>query len=44
MYNIYVAEKRKKEIDDKEKEASQYLKYRKKFKSKKLVITIISKS
>lgn len=44
MYNIYVAEKRKKEIEDKEKEASQYLKYRKKFKSKKLIISLTSKS
>ena len=35
MYNLYVAEKRKQESDDKEKKAKDYLKYRKKFKSKK---------
>ena len=35
MYNIYLAEKRKQENDDKVKKATDYLKYRKKFKSKK---------
>jgi hypothetical protein len=35
MYNIYVAEKRKKELEDKEKKDKIFAKYRKKFKSKK---------
>ena len=34
MYNIYLAEKRQKEIEDKEKKENEYTKYRKKFKSK----------
>ncbi len=43
MYNLYVAEKRKQENDDKVKQANDYLKYRKKFKSKKKLITIYYK-
>ena len=35
MYNICVAEKRQKEIEDKEKRDKNFAKYRKKFKSKK---------
>ena len=35
MYNIYVAEKRQKELEDKEKKNKNFAKYRKKFKSKK---------
>ena len=34
MYNIYVEEKRKKEMDDKENKVKLYEKYRNKFKSK----------
>ena len=41
MYNIYVAEKRQKEIEDKEKKDNNFAKYRKKFKSKKKTITKI---
>jgi hypothetical protein len=43
MYNIYVAEKRQQESDDKVKKANDYLKYRKKFKSKKKLIIIFYK-
>ena len=35
MFNLYFAEKRKQENDDKEKKAKDFLKYRRKFKSKK---------
>ena len=35
MFNLYLAEKRKQENDDKVKKANDFLKYRKKFKSKK---------
>mgnify|MGYP006873004012 CR=1 FL=1 len=34
MYNIYLEEKRQKEIEDKLKKESVYANYRKKFKSK----------
>ncbi len=34
MYNIYIAEKRQKEIEDKEKKDKNFAKYRRKFKSK----------
>ena len=34
MYNIYLEEKRQKEKEDKEKKESEFVKYRKKFKSK----------
>ena len=43
MYNIYVAEKRQQEIDDKVKQANDYLKYRKKFKSKKKLLLFFTK-
>ena len=43
MYNLYVAEKRQQESDDKVKKANDYLKYRKKFKSKKKIITFYFK-
>jgi hypothetical protein len=43
MYNLYVAEKRQQESDDKVKKANDYLKYRKKFKSKKKLIIIFYK-
>jgi len=35
MFNLYVAEKRKKEKEDKEKIRKNYVKYKQKFKSKK---------
>ena len=35
MFNIYIAEKRQKEKEDKEKIRKNFIKYRKKFKSKK---------
>ena len=35
MFNLYVAEKRKQENDNKEKKAYDFLKYLKKLKSKK---------
>jgi len=35
MFNLYVAERRKRENDEKEKKAKDFLKYRRKFKSKK---------
>ncbi len=35
MFNLYVAEKRKKEKEDKEKIRKNYAKYKQKFKSKK---------
>ena len=35
MYNIYIAEKRQKDLNDKEKTRKIFSKYRKKFKSKK---------
>jgi len=38
MFNLYVAEKRKQEKDDKVKKANDYLNYRRKFKSKKKII------
>ena len=41
MFNIYVAEKRQKEIEDKEKTRKMFAKYRKKFKSKKIPLLII---
>ena len=34
MYNIYLAEKRLKEIEDKKKEEERYKKYKKKYESK----------
>ena len=34
MYNIYIAEKKQKEKEDQEKRRENYIKYRKKFKSK----------
>ena len=43
MYNLYVAEKRQQESDDKVKKTNDYLKYRKKFKSKKKIIFIFYK-
>ena len=43
MFNLYVDEKRKQENDDKVKKANDYLKYRKKFKSKKKLIIIFLK-
>jgi len=36
MYNIYVAEKRQKEKNDKEKKRKNFIKYRNKFKSNKI--------
>jgi hypothetical protein len=36
MYNIYVAEKRQKEKNDKEKIRKNFVKYRNKFKSNKI--------
>jgi hypothetical protein len=41
MFNIYVAEKRQKELEDKEKTRKMFAKYRKKFKSKKIHPLII---
>ncbi len=41
MYNIYVAEKRKKEFEDKEKIRKTFVKYRKRFKGKKIIIIIV---
>jgi uncharacterized short protein YbdD (DUF466 family) len=35
MFNLYVSEKRKQENDEKVKKAKDFLKYRRKFKSKK---------
>jgi hypothetical protein len=43
MYNLYVAEKRQQESDDKVKKANDYLKYRKKFKSKKKLLLFFTK-
>ena len=34
MYNIYVEEKRKKELEDREKKRDDFMKYREKFRSK----------
>ncbi len=34
MYNIYLEEKRQKEIEEKRKEEERYLKYKKRYKSK----------
>ncbi len=34
MYNIYVEEKKKKELEDKKKEELKVLKYKEKFESK----------
>ena len=34
MYNIYVEEKRKKQIQDREKKRNDFMKYREKFRSK----------
>ena len=38
MYNIYIAEKRKKDLEEKEKVRKTFAKYRNKFKSKKINI------
>ena len=35
MYNIYVEEKRKKELENKQKEEQKILKYKERFQSKK---------
>ena len=40
MYNIYIAEKRKKDLEEKEKVRKTFAKYRNKFKSKKINIFI----
>ena len=40
MYNIYIAEKRKKDLEEKEKIRKTFAKYRNKFKSKKINIFI----
>ena len=40
MYNIYIAEKRKKDLVEKEKVRKTFAKYRNKFKSKKINIFI----
>ena len=34
MYNIYVEEKRKKELEDRDKKLNDFMKYREKFKNK----------
>ena len=44
MYNLYVAEKRQKEADEREKVRKTYDKYRKRFKSKKIFSLIINKN
>ena len=46
MYNIYVEEKRKKQIQDREKKRNDFMKYREKFRSKsiKLFNYIIKKN
>jgi hypothetical protein len=36
MYNLYIAEKKEKEIENKRKEEEKYRKYRKKYESKLL--------
>ena len=36
MYNIYVEEKRKKDIESKQKEEQKILKYKERFQSKKI--------
>ena len=41
MYNLYVEEKRKKEIENKKKEELKIFKYKKKFESKKYLKDII---
>ena len=40
MYNIYTPEKRQKELDNQEKIRKNFAKYRKKFKSKTIIIYI----
>lgn len=40
MYNIYVAEKRQKDLDEKEKTRKIFSKYRIKFKSKKIYLIL----
>ena len=34
MYNLYIAEKRRKEIENKRKEEEKYKRYKKKYESK----------
>ena len=37
MYNIYIEEKRKKQIEDLEKKQNDFMKYREKFHSKSIL-------
>ena len=41
MYNIYVEEKKKRDLENKKKEEQKILKYKEKFQSKKNRINII---
>ncbi len=43
MYNIYTEEKKKKELENKQKEELKKLKYKEKFQSKKSHYNIINK-
>ena len=38
MYNIYTEEKKKRELENKQKEQLKELKYKEKFQSKKIII------
>ncbi len=38
MYNIYIEEKKKRDLENKKKEELKIMKYREKFQSKKIII------